>query len=148
MTTLAELIGIARECKGWTLRELEKASGVSNALISQIETGKVRDPGFTTVVRLADALGLSLDRCAANERGKLGILRKHGVWKPEVPDAKPSPLPTPASAERETPKPCGLADPSAQDCPNMKEAGGGFEGERYRCEVCGKGYFLDYEDMK
>lgn len=33
-------------------------------------------------------------------------------------------------------------------CPNMKEAGGGFSGERYRCEVCGESYFLDYEEMK
>lgn len=46
------------------------------------------------------------------------------------------------------PKPCGLIDPSYHDCSNMKEVGGGFEGERYRCAVCGKGYFLDYEDMK
>lgn len=61
---LGELIGIARECKGWTLRQLERRSGVSNALISQIETGKVKDPGFGTIVRLADALGLKLDRAA------------------------------------------------------------------------------------
>ena len=33
-------------------------------------------------------------------------------------------------------------------CPNIKEVGGGFEGERYSCEVCGEYYFLDYEDMK
>jgi len=33
-------------------------------------------------------------------------------------------------------------------CPNMKEVGGGFEGERYRCEVCGASFFLDYEEMK
>ncbi|PBB75224.1 hypothetical protein CK227_10555 [Mesorhizobium sp. WSM4308] len=84
---LGELIGIAREIKGWTLRDLEKASGVSNALISQIETGKVRDPGFTTVVRLMDALRLSLDRAAQAEREKLKVLRKAGVWKPEVPEA-------------------------------------------------------------
>jgi hypothetical protein len=45
-------------------------------------------------------------------------------------------------------KPCGLADPGYQDCKNMKEVGGGMEGERYRCDVCGKSYFLDYEDMK
>lgn len=74
--TLGELIGVARECKGWTLRELEKVSGVSNALISQIETGKVKDPGFTTVVRLVDALGVTLDRAAQNERSKLDVLRK------------------------------------------------------------------------
>ena len=50
-----------------------------------------------------------------------------------------------ASAE---PVACGLANPGYQDCKNMKEVGGGMEGERYRCSVCGKGYFLDYEDMK
>lgn len=46
------------------------------------------------------------------------------------------------------PQPCGIADPSTRDCPNMKEVGGGMDGERYRCDVCGKGYFLDYEEMK
>lgn len=83
--TLRELLAVARELKGWTLRDLEKASGVSNALISQIETGKVRDPGFTTVIRLVDALGLSLDRAASSERARLDVLRKSGVWKPETP---------------------------------------------------------------
>ena len=33
-------------------------------------------------------------------------------------------------------------------CPNMKETGGGFDGERYRCEVCGATYYLDYEEMR
>lgn len=33
-------------------------------------------------------------------------------------------------------------------CPNLKETGGGFEGEQYACEVCGLRYYLDYEDMK
>ena len=46
------------------------------------------------------------------------------------------------------PKQCGLADPSSRDCQNMKEVGGGIDGERYRCSVCGKRYFLDYEEMK
>lgn len=67
---LGELIGVARECKGWTLRELESASGVSNALISQIETGKIKDPGFTTVIKLVDALGITLDRAASDARAK------------------------------------------------------------------------------
>lgn len=89
MTTLSDLIGIARELKGWSLRDLEKASGVSNALISQIENRKVRDPGFTTVIRLCDALGVSLDRAAQYERGKLDILRKTGTWRPENKNAAP-----------------------------------------------------------
>lgn len=76
MATLRELISLARELKGMTLRDLEERSGISNALISQIETGKVRDPGFTTVVRLADALGLSLDRLAESDRARLKVMRK------------------------------------------------------------------------
>ena len=74
--TFAELISVARELKGWTLRDLEKRSGVSNPLISQIESGKVRDPGFSTVIRLVDALGLSLDLAACAERSKLHVLRQ------------------------------------------------------------------------
>lgn len=71
-----------------------------------------------------------------------------GSPKPEFDDfaldtATPSPQPN-----VEGPQPCDIADPSTRDCPNMKEVGGGFEGERYRCAVCGKGYFLDYEEMK
>jgi transcriptional regulator with XRE-family HTH domain len=62
---LGELISLSRELKGWTLRDLETRCGVSNALISQIETGKVKDPGFRTVVKIAASLGLALDRLAA-----------------------------------------------------------------------------------
>lgn len=59
---LGELFAIARECKGWTLREMEERCGVSNALLSQIENGKVKDPGFSTIIRIVDALGLSWER--------------------------------------------------------------------------------------
>lgn len=76
---LGELIGIAREIKGWTLRDLEKASGVSNAMISQIENLRVRNPSFSTVVRLVDALGIPIDRAAETARGHIRILRKHGA---------------------------------------------------------------------
>ena len=33
-------------------------------------------------------------------------------------------------------------------CPNLKCTNEGWDGERYRCEVCGESYFLDYEEMK
>jgi transcriptional regulator with XRE-family HTH domain len=64
---LGELISLSRELKGLTLRDLERKSGVSNAVISQIETGHVKEPGFRTVVKLADALSLSLKRLADAE---------------------------------------------------------------------------------
>ena len=54
--TLGELIAAQRKERGWSLRKLEVLSGVSNALISQIETGHVKDPGFRTAVKLCDAL--------------------------------------------------------------------------------------------
>lgn len=33
-------------------------------------------------------------------------------------------------------------------CPHLKSTYDGWDGERYRCEVCGKSVWLDYEDMK
>lgn len=74
--TLAGLIALARELKGWSLRDLERESGVSNALISQIEHRKVKDPGFSTVVALCDALGFSLDRAAEPIRSHRKVLRE------------------------------------------------------------------------
>lgn len=73
--SLGEYIALARELKGWSLRELEKRTGISNALISQIETGHIKEPGFHKVVRLASALGLGLDRLAetAFTAGDYGI---------------------------------------------------------------------------
>lgn len=61
---LHELIAQRRKALGLTLRELEVISGLSNPLISQIETGKVKDPGFATAVRLLRALGISIERAA------------------------------------------------------------------------------------
>lgn len=46
------------------------------------------------------------------------------------------------------PSPCGIASPSYHDCQNMKEVGGGMDGERYWCAICSKGFYLDYEEMK
>lgn len=47
-----------------SLRELEKLSGMSASQISQIETGRRADPGFSTVLRLAKALEVSMDTLA------------------------------------------------------------------------------------
>lgn len=61
---LGELLKLAREIKGMTIRQLEKETGVSNALISQIETRHVKEPSFTNVVRICEALNLPLQRAA------------------------------------------------------------------------------------
>ena len=48
----------------------------------------------------------------------------------------------------ETKKPGICKERGITRCPNMKETGGGFEGERYDCEVCGASYYLDYDEMR
>ena len=75
---VGEMISLARQIKGWTIRDLERETGISNALISQIETGHVKDPGFTKIVRICEALGLPLDRAAECVSLKVlkSILRK------------------------------------------------------------------------
>ena len=64
---LGELISLSRELKGWSLRELENRCGVSNSLLSQIETGHIKEPGFRTVAKIANSLGLSLKRLSETE---------------------------------------------------------------------------------
>ncbi len=61
---LGELLKLAREIKGWTIRDLERETGISNALISQVETGRIKEPSFTNVVRMSEALGLKIERAA------------------------------------------------------------------------------------
>lgn len=65
---LGELISLSRELRGLSLRDLEKKSGVSNALISQIETGDTVNPGFWTVAKLARALGITMKRLSETEQ--------------------------------------------------------------------------------
>lgn len=51
-----------RECRlarGWSIRQLERRSGVSNSAISLIEQGARTQPRTETIRRLAEALGVS-----------------------------------------------------------------------------------------
>ncbi len=59
--TLGKLISLTRQAKGFSLRKLEQLSGVSNPMISQIETGWIDDMSFRNAAKLAKALGLSLN---------------------------------------------------------------------------------------
>lgn len=48
----------ARKDRGLTQEQLEAESGVSQAAISSIERGLVTNPAFSTVLKLAKALGV------------------------------------------------------------------------------------------
>ncbi|MEL7086941.1 MAG: helix-turn-helix domain-containing protein [Planctomycetota bacterium] len=117
---LGELIAIGRECKGWTLRDMERETGISNALISQIEHGHVKDPGFSTVIMLVDALGLSLDRVAATVRPfkDLSVLRTTVVGKVSGREREGDQVPGMPHAICHA---CGLGYRCMdEDCPNTK----------------------------
>jgi transcriptional regulator with XRE-family HTH domain len=58
-TAIGFRLRLTREECGLTLRTLEnRCKGVSNALISQIETGHIRNPGVATIFEIAAALGV------------------------------------------------------------------------------------------
>lgn len=61
---LHEVLSLARECKGVSLRALSMQTGISNPLICQMESGKVKSPSFRNVVKLSRALGVSLKKLA------------------------------------------------------------------------------------
>jgi transcriptional regulator with XRE-family HTH domain len=50
-----------RELKGWTQTELGKRAGIAPASVSHFETGQ-RTPSLETLVKVANALTVSLDR--------------------------------------------------------------------------------------
>lgn len=61
---LGQILLMAREISGKTLRDLERETGISNALISQMEPGHIKHPSFVNVVKIARALNVKLDTLA------------------------------------------------------------------------------------
>ena len=51
----------AREAKGITQEELERLSGISQSMISSLETGRIPNPTIATVRSLSSALGIAFE---------------------------------------------------------------------------------------
>jgi len=68
---LGEVLRQAREDAGLSLRDLARITGMPIGQLSGIETGARRDPGFSTMMRIVDGLGVSLDDIAAVVKGSL-----------------------------------------------------------------------------
>ncbi|TYB42408.1 helix-turn-helix transcriptional regulator [Actinomadura chibensis] len=54
---------------GRDLAEVARAAGISPETLRKIETGRLPSPGFGTIVRLGEALGLPVQDLAAAWRG-------------------------------------------------------------------------------
>jgi transcriptional regulator with XRE-family HTH domain len=61
---LAEEVRSRRVARSLSREALARTAGISTETLRRIETASTHDPGFFTVVELADALGLSLSRLA------------------------------------------------------------------------------------
>lgn len=75
----------ARELAGLSLREVEEATGISNAYISQLESNKVRRPSLFFLTKLATLYGINRDELFASlpDMKTLPgyIVPKPTVWK-------------------------------------------------------------------
>ena len=59
MKALGELLADARKRRNLTLRAVQDAVGISNAYLSQLETGKVRSPSPMILHKLSELYGIS-----------------------------------------------------------------------------------------
>lgn len=59
-----------REQRGWTLREVEKRAGLSNAYISQLETWNIQNPSPSVLRSLAEVYGKPYET----------LMRWYGYW--------------------------------------------------------------------
>jgi transcriptional regulator with XRE-family HTH domain len=60
--TLGEVLAAAREKKGFTLREVEKITGINNAHLSQIEKGTISRPAPAILWELSKAYDLDFSK--------------------------------------------------------------------------------------
>lgn len=83
--SLGAMLSGARGRLGWSLRNVERATGIPNAHISQLETGAIEHPGITVLVKLSKVYGLPMrDLAEAAGRGS------DWEWssEPELADAR------------------------------------------------------------
>ena len=61
MESLGSYLKKMREIKGFTLREVEESTDISNSYISQIEQGKVKKPSPSKLWKLSELYGVAYD---------------------------------------------------------------------------------------
>jgi len=64
---LAKLVKEYRKQKGWTQQKLAEKTSLSFNTITKIEQGIGNSPTLKTLIKLADALGVSIDELVGRE---------------------------------------------------------------------------------
>jgi transcriptional regulator with XRE-family HTH domain len=73
MKSLGETLKESRELMKLTLRQIEEATGISNAYLSQLENDKIKKPSASVLYKLASIYNVQLDTLL----GAAGIIEKH-----------------------------------------------------------------------
>ncbi|MBK6881197.1 MAG: helix-turn-helix transcriptional regulator [Elusimicrobia bacterium] len=58
---LGKNIKAFRTKKGWSQQKLAEAASLSYATITKLEQGRAKEPTIHSMIKLADALGVSID---------------------------------------------------------------------------------------
>ena len=58
---LSKKIKELRKKAGWSQQKLAEKTGLSYSVVTKIEQGAAKQPTIQTVVKIADALGVTLD---------------------------------------------------------------------------------------
>jgi transcriptional regulator with XRE-family HTH domain len=65
---LEQKIKHLRKKVGWSQQKLAEKAGLSLAVITKIEQGVAKRPSIQTMMKLADALGISLDELVGRSK--------------------------------------------------------------------------------
>src|SRR6266480_888425 len=86
MPTPGDRIREAREAKGWTQEDLAAKAGISKGFLSDVENNK-RNVSAENALKIADALGVSLDFLMRGEQGREEAAREPVRIPPELSQA-------------------------------------------------------------
>lgn len=59
--SISHSLKLCRKLKGASLREVEAETGISNAYLSQLETGKIKEPSFSIIMKLCKFYNIKVD---------------------------------------------------------------------------------------
>ena len=80
MKSLGKTLKEARELIPLTLRQVEEATGISNAYLSQLENDKIKKPSANVLYKLASIYNIELNNLLAAS----GIIEKHTPQKSKL----------------------------------------------------------------
>jgi transcriptional regulator with XRE-family HTH domain len=67
---LAENIKTLRKKKGLTQERLARLADISNNTLIKIEQGIAKEPTITTIIKIASALGISIDKLVKGNKAQ------------------------------------------------------------------------------